>query len=337
MCGWKMVVMPRKTPVFVTSFNQLTWLKPMVEDLLESGVTEPIVVDNASTYEPLLEWLESRPCRVLFRSKNTGPRAAWETLECLDLMKAGPFVVTDSDLDLSGIDFSAALADMQAALDRWPEIVKAGLSIRIDDLPETKLAEAAIGVEREYWRKPTKDPDGFRAPVDTTFAMYRKGAGWAGYDPAWRTVHSCRHMPWYLTEQTDEVRGMLGKMDLGHTMWSSWMASTWGTVNTNSRPVEATIPPQWQIPGKILIECVVTDGGEPVVCVHMACESLCEARVSNLAIVGKDGYVQRFTFNDDSWVDGVATSVLQTKKAYGQHAVEFSDGIHRPTRIALPI
>jgi hypothetical protein len=49
----------------------------MVE-YFQSIYVEPIIVDNASTYPPLLSWYETNPCKVIRLSINCGHRAPWE-------------------------------------------------------------------------------------------------------------------------------------------------------------------------------------------------------------------------------------------------------------------
>ena len=43
------------TPVIVNVFNRLTTTRKLCEQLAERGC-RPIILDNASTWEPLLEW-----------------------------------------------------------------------------------------------------------------------------------------------------------------------------------------------------------------------------------------------------------------------------------------
>ena len=189
----------QKTPVLLTAFNQVTWLRRMVDDLTASGVATPIIVDNASTYPGLLEYLDSSPCQVIRHTRNAGPRVAWENEEAAEITRAGYYVVTDSDLGLSSVDIPAALADCRRALDRGPELIKAGLSLRVNDLPTTAIGNRAADWERQFWcrKSRTRSPRGHRAAIDTTFALYRPGTGWGGYSPAWRSEHSARHEPWY--------------------------------------------------------------------------------------------------------------------------------------------
>ena len=52
--------LPCDIPIFVISYNRLTCLKLLVDYLCKHGYVKNIVIiDNASTYAPLLEYLDS--------------------------------------------------------------------------------------------------------------------------------------------------------------------------------------------------------------------------------------------------------------------------------------
>ena len=46
----------RDIPIFIQSFNQVSHLRKQIDWLLSAGHRRLIVVDNASTYEPLLQY-----------------------------------------------------------------------------------------------------------------------------------------------------------------------------------------------------------------------------------------------------------------------------------------
>lgn len=322
--------MADKIPVFITSFNQLTWLRPMVDDLLASGVAEPIIVDNASVYEPLLEWFKAGPCRVVRRKKNDGPGAAWSTREIADIMRDQFYVVTDSDLGLQDVNLSAALTDMRTALDRWPQLLKAGLSLRLDDLPNTQLAKDVKAWESQFWKRTTFRPHGFNAKIGHTFALYRPDSKWGGYGPAWRSFYSCRHMPWYVEEVSEEVRGMLNKMRLDRTMWSARLARD----IANGGTLKTTVC--WQIPGKLGVE--VSPNGErgKLLTIRLLCDSVEAADVFGLAVIGRDGYRVPIRFDAASCKDGIATATVEVRKGYGSDAIEVCEPGIQKSRVTLP-
>jgi len=182
-------------PVYVTAFNSLTFTRGLVDWLLRCEGARPIVVDNASTYPPLLEWYERCPVEVIRRPENGGPRAAWQHVD----LSAGPFyAVTDCDLDLSACPLDL-LQRCVAGLEKYPAYCKAGPSLEVDDLPErSPLTKEVREVEGRYWVKQL-DADWWDALIDTTFAVYRGGESPCTYGPALRAErpYTARHLPWY--------------------------------------------------------------------------------------------------------------------------------------------
>ena len=63
-------------PVIINNRNLLTWPKAMVRDLNKwEGIGDIYIVDNGSTYEPLLEWYATNPCKVVMLGENLGHQA----------------------------------------------------------------------------------------------------------------------------------------------------------------------------------------------------------------------------------------------------------------------
>jgi hypothetical protein len=166
----------------------------MVEWCKNNGL-EPIIVDNASDYPPLLEYYQSDPCQVIVMPRNYGHRVMWAGL--VELPK-DRFIITDPDLDMSGVpyDFLSVLND---GLNICP-VAKCGLSLEINDLPDTKESRFISNIEAKYWVEKINDKY-FRAEVDTTFALYREG--WNQYTTEGiRTnrPYTARHYSWYYTD-----------------------------------------------------------------------------------------------------------------------------------------
>ena len=205
-------------PVWINNRNRLTTTKQMVAHLLAMRGVVPIVVDNESSYPPLLEWY-SAGCdvEVVFRGSNRGAYGPWEIA---DLARgASCYVVTDSDLDLSGVP-ADVIDILWSGLRRFPSVVKAGLSLEINDLPRgTAATRRCIACESRYWSK-RLGRRWWSAPVDTTFALYRAGCiRFPGTRPAIRSdrPYTARHIPWY-RDLDDEERYVEANCDL---RWSS--------------------------------------------------------------------------------------------------------------------
>lgn len=186
---------PAAIPCWLTNRDALA-VRPMVEHLITCDDVGPItIVDCDSTYQPLLNWYDNECPVQVIRAENLGNQAPWRFLDT-----STDYLVSDADLDLATVprDFATKL---RRALDRFPGLVKAGLSLVIDDLPEeSPIRDRVVAHESQFWTKPL-DGEHYDAAVDTTLAMYRAGTGWGGYSPAVRLAppYAARHVPWYLT------------------------------------------------------------------------------------------------------------------------------------------
>jgi hypothetical protein len=171
----------------------------MAEFLSDTGC-EVILVDNASTYPPLLEWYESCPFKVYRLKENRGHMAVWDA-GIINEFSDQYYAVTDPDLELSGVPRDYLDVLMKGLVGN-SEVTKAGLSLRIDDLPANAFTAQILAKEEKYWLS-DRDPNGFYvAGVDTTFAVYDRERQlnerfyWALRAPE---PYIARHLPWYLT------------------------------------------------------------------------------------------------------------------------------------------
>ena len=127
-------------PVWINNRDRLSTTRALVEYLRQVPGCRPIIVDNASTYPPLLGWYGRCGVEVQRLAFNGGSQAPWRFA---DLARgAAYYAVTDSDLDLDGVPLDL-LAVLRDGLNRFPEANKAGLSLEVHDLPDTPLADQA--------------------------------------------------------------------------------------------------------------------------------------------------------------------------------------------------
>lgn len=211
-------------PIYINNRNRLSSTLGLVDYLLDVPNARPIIVDNASTYAPLLAWYRlDHGIEIVRAEKNLGPRAPWLIGHAL-MKECAYYVVTDSDLDLNDVPRDV-LAVLRSGLEKYPDRVKAGLSLEINDLPpqfeSTTLVQAW---EAKYWRQ-RLDERWFAADVDTTFALYRSGTKWPGLRPALRAdrPYVARHWPWYRLD-TSEDRYHDRHTDPRWTTWANWTA-----------------------------------------------------------------------------------------------------------------
>jgi len=203
--------------VYINNRDLLTWPRSMARVLRQQGHT-PLIIDNASTYGPLLEWYkrEEPGIGVIRLMDNLGHKALFE-LGCVDLRE--PFVLTDPDLDISMLppDWPEVL---QRGLDCFP--VKCGLSLDDSAVP---TRNPAFRLDDFYvppgshpvWRYPlvtagTKglDVTYYNYPVDTTFALYRAGTREHRIEGTRAGRPYCvRHLPWHIVLDRDHLEPSL--------------------------------------------------------------------------------------------------------------------------------
>lgn len=169
-----------KIPCFLIARDRLTCLKNMVDYLNAIPEMEIIIIDNESTYQPLLDWYDTKPCIIERLVSNYGNFVLFNSPTVIEghikpnfQEKYGligrQYILSDCDLDLSGVpkDF---LSVLQEGLRRYTWAIKCGLSLEINNLPSTEIAAEAIGWEGSNWTN-ALDDSYYKAAVDTTFAL----------------------------------------------------------------------------------------------------------------------------------------------------------------------
>lgn len=185
-------------PVYVNVFNRLTTTRALCHQLTERGACVTII-DNASDWPPLLDWYSDCPYDVVWLKENLGQHAPWLCgVIAQDAVEV--YGVTDCDLDLDGVPMDL-FERLQSGLNR-AGIMKAGVSLRIDDLPEWQWRVKEW--ESKFWRQ-RLSAEWYRAPIDTTLALYR---GSTDHSTCMKVIgvpsirsadpYTARHVPWYL-------------------------------------------------------------------------------------------------------------------------------------------
>lgn len=191
--------------IFIISFNRLECLKKLIDffrsrDLL----SRVIVIDNNSTYKPLLKYLSTIECEVIYLNKNYGHLALWKCHIFDNHINNKPYILTDCDVvPLNSIpnDF---IEKMYMKLKDNQKLTKVGLSLLLDDIPFTNIKRAEIiEWEKQFWSKRMPNDNSlFDAKVDTTFAIYRPGI-YPYLSQWWLSARTdapyiARHYGWYI-------------------------------------------------------------------------------------------------------------------------------------------
>lgn len=235
----------RDIPVFIVNRNRLAAMQRLVEWLRAAGTRRIVILDNASDYPPLLRYYDALPdgVKVLRLAENHGPWVLWQ--QGVHKVLETPYVLTDSDV----VPMAGCPADligrMLEVLQRHPEAKKVGPGLRIDDLPAHYVeADTVRKWESQFWEHPVA-PGLFRAPIDTTFALYPAGAEFSNEPCNLRLGTPCliEHTPWYVDEAnlSDEERHYRANTSLAYSNWSvakqdHWVARSERVARYDARP-----------------------------------------------------------------------------------------------------
>lgn len=185
-----------KIKAFIVNRNLLTPLKNTVNFLLKEPRVEVIIYDQQSTYPPLLQYYQNNYISVVHAKQNDGPKSIWGE-DFKPHFNKEHFILADSDCTYDGIP-EDWLDRMLHVLKDDDTVFKVGFSIETDDLPDTNIAKAVIDWEKKHWA--VKTDLGWKAAIDTTFALYRPDSGFS-YDAIRLDRPYCmKHSPWYVTK-----------------------------------------------------------------------------------------------------------------------------------------
>ena len=66
-------------PVFIISYNRLSYIEQMIEQLEKYGMRNIHIIDNASTYPPLLRYYDTLKYDVIRMKENLGHMVFWKS------------------------------------------------------------------------------------------------------------------------------------------------------------------------------------------------------------------------------------------------------------------
>ena len=191
--------------VLIMNYNRLRLSSDLADWVAKRGC-EPVFIDNHSTYPPLLDYYNHCPYQVLIMDKNYNNRVVWEqgVLKILDIK--GRYIVTDPDLDLTGVpdDFEKILS---GGLDKYPQFNKCGFSLEINDVTNSGIycdGKTIREWESQFWTRPLDDLY-FEAWIDTTFAMYNSSV-FTMEGIRTNRPYTARHVPWYYKEIPEDEK-----------------------------------------------------------------------------------------------------------------------------------
>lgn len=187
--------MLKNIPIFINNFNRLSSTKKLVEDLFLLGYKNVKILDNNSTYKPLLNWYDTNPCKIIRLNVNLGSKTIYHT----KIINAFSFydwvVLTDPDIELNPKTPDCFIDILIEKANKF-KFNKVGLALKIDDLPKNDYTDKYIKWESKYWQNEI-EKDVYIADVDTTFCIIKPNNpfGYKSLRIAGDMV--CKHLPWY--------------------------------------------------------------------------------------------------------------------------------------------
>lgn len=187
-------------PIFINARDRLECLQKLICWLHTAGYRRIYILDNASTYAPLLRYYkqlqDSGQAEVIYLHRNMGHTAVWDSGILERMSIATPYVYTDPDV----LPVEQCPADVLSYL--WqiladnPLLDKVGLDLVASDISYFGAEET-----KAYSYRSCQIPlarDVYFATVDTTFALYRNYRHYSLFAAA-KTGGNlmARHLPWY--------------------------------------------------------------------------------------------------------------------------------------------
>ncbi len=188
----------KKIPIIINNRNRYTYLLQVISWLEKNGYANIYIIDNASTYPPLLDYYSATKYKVFRLKENIGHLALWQT-GIIKQFVNNYYIYTDPDiLPIEECPGNVMEVFMQI-LKKHEEIEKVGFGLKIDDLPDYYAhKKKVLDWEVQFWEKPI-EKDLYDAHIDTTFALYRPFTDKGPAIKSYRTggEYMARHLPWY--------------------------------------------------------------------------------------------------------------------------------------------
>ena len=213
-------------PLIIPSFNQFTFLRNLVNWYQYYRPGDDVwILDQASTYPPLLEWygeVDGRHSVHVVRFKENKAKLNLKQFIGEHGAEYPYYIISDPDI-MPHPNVPRTFVDAFRHLIETKGFHHVGFCLRINDLPAWLPAQAKDDImhfEAEYWLpngwvtaghwcnpvdvewEGTKYT-GYKIPIDTTFAMYRSSAGWDSPMPYewWNNalrIFDAFHLGWYM-------------------------------------------------------------------------------------------------------------------------------------------
>jgi hypothetical protein len=205
------VLAKKNMTALIVGYNQYTFIKTMVKQL-EKYTSDIIVVDNASTYQPLLDYYD-----LDFKYTLLKKRANYGVYVCNDSyvqkLVGDLYLITDPDLKFNPNLPDNFIQELIGISDHF-QVNRVGFALNIteDDI-RTDIALGGLSVqawESVFWKDrlmypPNPNLELYRADLDTTFCLVNRR--YNGFPIRVAGDFTCLHLPWHKNFQHQLLPG----------------------------------------------------------------------------------------------------------------------------------
>jgi hypothetical protein len=194
-----------KIPVIINNRDLYTWPVAMVHRIMKyDNVGDIIIVDNESTYPPLIHWYDRQSLVKVIKCSNLGHAGAWIS-GAVSYLDSEYYIVTDGDLGLEDTPDDTLMVLLEK-LQSMPSIEKVGLGLNWQRVFSDSPYYNRLNLyEKDRWDKSQITNDVYvDVAIDTTFALYNVPRYFIG-GGSLTFPYVARHYPWELTKKEYEA------------------------------------------------------------------------------------------------------------------------------------
>lgn len=239
----------------IIGFNLYSMISQMVNQL-KPYTSDIIIIDNNSSYPPLLDYYEHTYFHTLLKRRKNDRNNVW-TLPEIQKLLGDVYIITDPDLLFNPLlpkDFIQNLVKVS----NYFQTSRVGFALDIfssDLLPNIK--KKVIKWENKFWEKELKIPGLedlllYEAAIDTTFCLVNNQ-----HQTPWEKSiriagnYTCKHLPWHNCYQNSLLPGE-ANFYFKHTKSSYWRESYLPTNKSLPKHPTISFPKQYWLGAETL-------------------------------------------------------------------------------------
>jgi len=187
-------------PIIIVCYNNYKYVRNMIKRLKEINedlISNIYILNNASTMEDTIKYLETVEVKIIENTGNNGPWLASHVNTHIYNTLPNKFILTDADLELNQNMPKNFIETMIELSDKY-NCYKIGLALDISE-KEKFIDENIYDWEIQFWsnRIDNNEYELYDAIIDTTFCMVDKTREYGSNNVRIAGNYTAKHLPWY--------------------------------------------------------------------------------------------------------------------------------------------